>query len=289
FTEASDAFYNGGGPGWMLPQLRALVDGLTTTPDLVLLGVDQMWFNDHYAGDPAAFGYADEPTDFANVFLVNRSFTQTILDGEAIDLAAMLERREPGAGGLALGFRAIRDGHGFRNDGSEQYGDFLIAGWLWPPAERQRHLDWLRAGAEMYAPNDTVSAEGLRDLAALLAALADRGSHVIGFLTPLMPTIHDQLMADARHSYLHAVPGAVAPLFAEHGFPFHDFTDAAVVGGVDEDFFDGWHGSERMAAYVYLALLAAHPDLLGGYSDAERLRAQTDSAADTFWVFSSPP
>ena len=90
--------------------------------------------------------------------MVNRSFMQDVIGGEQFDVGRYLARVEPGHGGLALGLRAIRDGHGFRNDGSEQYGDFLVAHWLYPQNERQRHLDNLRDGKEMYVYGDTVSA-----------------------------------------------------------------------------------------------------------------------------------
>ncbi|MFN8452751.1 MAG: hypothetical protein U0521_30120, partial [Anaerolineae bacterium] len=198
FDKAPNEFYNAGAPAWQLGDVRRLLDGLTFTPRVLILGLDQPWFNDAYAGEPIPAPVSD----FAELFMVNRSFLQDVLSGEAFDLGMYLRRVEPEHGGLALGLRAIRDGHGFRNDGSEQYGDFLVAHWLYPENERQRHLDDLRDGKDMYVYGDTVSAARLQQLDDLLRWCAERGIFVIGYLPSYMPTLYPQMLGDGNHTYI---------------------------------------------------------------------------------------
>ena len=286
FDQAPGTFYNAGAPAWQLDDAYKLLDGLTFTPRVLILGLDQPWFNDAYAGEtiPAPV------SDFAHVFMVNRGFLQDVFSGEAFDIGQYLGRVEPGHGGrvasnVALGLRAIRDGHGFRNDGSEQYGDFLVAHWLYPENERQRHLDDLRNGTDMYVFGDTVSAARVRQLDDLLGWCQERGIFVIGYLPSYMPTLYQQLIADGKHSYVEKLDGAIAPLFAGRGFAYFDFSDGAALGASDEDFFDGWHGSERINLRLYEQMLAGLPELLGGYSDPAVLRAADAGATDTFEVF----
>ena len=169
-------------------------------------------------------------TDFAHLFGVNRSFMQDVLSGEQFDLSRYLARVEPGFGGTALGLRAIRDGHGFRNDGSEQYGDFLIAHWLDPQTERQRHLAWLRDGQEMYVSGSTISASRLAQLEATLQWAQARGITVIGFLPSYMPSLYQQMIADGNHTYITNLDAALQPLFARYNFPYFNFTDGAALG-----------------------------------------------------------
>lgn len=281
FDKAPDEFYNAGAPAWQLDDAHKLLDGLMYTPRVLILGLDQPWFNDAYAGEaiPAPV------SDFAHVFMVNRSFLQDVLDGETFDIGQYLARVEPGHGGLALGLRAIRDGHGFRNDGSEQYGDFLVAHWLYPENERQRHLDDLRDGVDMYAYGDSVSAARIEQLDDLLRWCRDRGIFVIGYLPSFMPTLYQQLIADGSHRYVEKLDAAIAPLFAQYGFAYFDFSDGAVLGATDEDFFDGWHASERINLRLYEQMLAGLPDVLGEYSDPAFLQAADAGATDTFEVF----
>jgi hypothetical protein len=281
FDQTPDEFYNAGAPAWQLDDAQALIDGLTFMPRVLILGLDQPWFNDAYAGEsiPAP------ASDFANLFMVNRSFLQDLLKGEPFDIGMYLRRVEPRYEGLALGLRAIRDGHGFRNDGSEQYGDFLVAHWLYPENERQRHLDYLRDGVDMYVDGDTVSATRLRQLDTLLRWCSERGIFVIGFLPSYMPTLYRQLIADGSHRYVENLDAAIAPLFAQYGFAYFDFSDGAALGASDEDFFDGWHASERINLRLYRQMLAGLPEWLGEYSDAAALQAADDGAANTFEVF----
>lgn len=285
FNRQPRQFYNAGAPAWTLDQVQALLAGLTYTPRIVILGIDQSWFND--AVVPETF--EPQVSDFQHLFAANRSLMQQIVDGtigkEDFDIGRYLARREPGHGGLALGLRAIRDGHGFRNDGSEQYGDFLVAHWLYPQNERQRHLDNVRDGREMYAYGDTVSAARLAQLEALLRLCDERGITVIGFLPPFMPTLYQQITTDGNHTYLDALDPALAALFARYHFPYFDFTDGAALDAADDDFFDGWHASERIYLRLYARMLATEHELLGAYSDLAYLQAADASAADTFEVF----
>jgi hypothetical protein len=282
-------FYNTGAPAWTLDQVQEMLNGLTYTPRILILAIDQSWFND--AVVPETF--APQVSDFQHLFMANRSFMQEIVDGtigrEDFDIGRYLARVEPERGGLALGLRAIRDGHGFRNDGSEQYGDFLVAHWLYPQNERQRHLDWLRDGKEMYAYGDTVSASRLQQLEEVLTWCEARGITVIGFLPPFMPTLYQQITTDGNHTYLDALYPTLAALFTRYDFPLFDFSGEAALGATDEDFFDGWHASERinlrLYARMYATLYPMKPGLLDAYTDLASLQAADDNATNTFEVF----
>lgn len=281
FNRQPDQFYNVGAPAWTLDQVEQLLHDLTFTPRILILGLDQVWFNDAYNPD-----VIDPPmSDFAHIDAVNRAFLHDVLIGEQFNIPRYLARVEPGEGGLALGLRAIRDGHGFRSDGSEQYGDFLVARWLDPQTERQRHLDYLRDGAEMYVEGDTVSQSRLAQLAALLDWCDERGIVVVGFLPSFTPTLYQQMSAGGNHTYIQQLDAVLQPMFEQYGFAYFNFSDGASLGATDADFFDGWHASERIYLRLYQQMLAARPDLLGAYSDPAFLAAADASTTDTFRVF----
>ncbi|MEP7293152.1 MAG: hypothetical protein ABI835_15320 [Chloroflexota bacterium] len=285
FNRQPRAFYNAAAPAWELAQVQQFLAGLSFTPRILILNLDQPIFNDAWVKPYDA----PQVSDFANLFQVNRSFMQEVFSGviskEGFDFGRYLARIEPGLGGTALGLRAIRDGHGFRNDGSEQYGDFLVAHWLDPQAERQRHLDLVRDGGEMYVYGDTVSAARLQQLDDVLRWCDQRGITVIGFLPSFMPTLYQQIMTDGNHSYLQKLDAALAPIFERYGFAYFNFSDGATLGATDDDFFDGWHASERINLRLYSQMRAALPDLLGDYSDPAFLAAADASSTDTFNLF----
>ncbi len=275
------AFYNTGAPSWTLDQVVELVKRLDFTPRILILGVDQSLFNDAVVNTT----FDPQVSDFAHLFMVNRSFMQEVIDGEEFDIGRYLARVEPGHGGLALGLRAIRDGHGFRNDGSEQYGDFLVAHWIYPQNERQYHLDFVDKGMLQYAYGDTVSASRMAQLEDFLTWCKDRGITVIGFAPSFMPTLYQKITNDGRHGYLQKLQAVLPDVFAQYDFPYFDFSDSTALGATDEDFFDGWHASEQINLRMYRQMLDALPDFLGGYSDTAYLAAADAGATDTFDVF----
>lgn len=165
FNLRPDAFYNAAAPAWTLPQISNLLYSLDreALPRVLILAIDPPWFNDNYEPDE----FPASVSDLEHLFIVDRSVLQDVIRGESFErtgfeTTSYFRREEPGASdALALGMRAIRDGHGFRSDGSEQYGDFLIADWLWQPQQRENHLAMMRRGEQMYVYGDTVSEASL--------------------------------------------------------------------------------------------------------------------------------
>jgi hypothetical protein len=285
-TEQPEAFYNAGAPAWQFDQVEALLYGLDadSLPDIVLLGLDQVWFNDAYEGDvlPA------QTDDVSNLWQIDQGVAQGMIEdlvaGRPLTFDQWLTRDDPGGNDIALGIKAIENGHGFRRDGSELYGDFLVGRFLYQPTERQRHLDWLRDGQEMYVFGDTPSASMLQRLDALLTWCAERDITVIGFTPPFTPTLYQQMQQQGHHAYVFALMPQLDALFAEHGYRFFDFSNGANFG-VDDDFFDGWHGSERIYMHLYMVLVQALPDVLGRYTNLDTLVMLDANAPDTWSIF----
>jgi hypothetical protein len=288
FNRQPEAFYNAAAPAWGLPQTLRLLENLDedAMPRILLLAIDPPWFNDAYELEDSP----DDVSDIANLFIINRSFLQDVLNGErfdrpGFDIGAYLRREEPGSGGLALGLRAIRDGHGFRGDGSQQYGDFLVAEWLWQPQMRENHLELMRRGEDMYVYGDTVSEGAVGQLIELLDFAASNDIIVIGFLPPYMPGLWDEMIERGNHTYIVELTSRLQTLFDRYDYPFFDFSNGAWINTDDEDFFDGWHVSELGTLWLYLRILEALPELLSEYSGLETLTQIAATAPDTWDVF----
>ncbi len=283
FNRDSSVFYNAAAPAWSLQRVDEFMRALSpdALPEVLLLSIDQVWFNPNFVPET----WEPEVSDFEQIFLVNRSVIQDTLAGiRPLDYGQLLRRTEPGFGGMALGIRAITDGHGFRNDGSEQYGDFLIAHWLTPETERNRHLEWMRNGENMYVYGDSVSEEAITLLNSLLQYCQERGILVVGFFPPFAPTLYDEMLANGQHTYMPQASARVSALMAQYSYPFFDFSDGGQFGG-DGDFFDGWHGSERINLQMYITMAQALPNVFGQYSDLAPLQRAVSEAQDTFNLF----
>ncbi|MBP6297818.1 MAG: hypothetical protein KA401_00610 [Anaerolineae bacterium] len=289
FNRNPDAFYNAAAPAWRLEQITDLLFSLDSQalPRVLILSIDPPWFNESYIGDE----FPDPLSDLENLFLADRSILQDIvtrkdLSRPGFDPWGYLRRTEPGgSGGTALGMRAIRDGHGFRSDGSEQYGDFLVARWLWQPQMRDNHLGMLIRGEDMYVSGRTPSQFALSQLESILEFASLNEITVIGFLPSYAPSIWRRMMQDGEHTYITALTADLRIRFEAYRFPFFDFSDGQSTATPDEEFFDGWHASELSNLRLYIAMLQALPDVLGTYSDLDALMAIAGSSPDTWAVF----
>lgn len=284
FDRQPDAFYNAAGPAWDLKQVIDLYESFETVPDVLILAIDPPWFNTAYQPDILPL----PKSDIEHLLEVNNAVIQDVLTGASFDrpnfsMEQYVERRSGEY--FALGLRAIRDGHGFRGDGSEQYGDFLVAGWLNQNDARDIHRVWLRDGLNMYVPGSEVDLASMVALHRLFDMAKARGTTVIGFLPSYMPSLWDAMTADGQHEYVTQLTLLLEEEFASYDFPFFDFSDGASVDTPDEEFFDGWHASELSNLRLYIRMVEALPDVLGAYSDADALRAIAESAPNTWDVF----
>ncbi|PWT88089.1 MAG: hypothetical protein C5B54_11160, partial [Acidobacteria bacterium] len=270
-------------PAWTLAQIKLLLENINSDamPKVMIFALDPPWFNDHYIGD----SFPAPVNDFQNIFLANRSFLRDILKGEKFNIEFYVKRIEPGSGReRALGLRAIRDGHGFRNDGSEQYGDFLMAHWLSQGQQRQHHLDLMRNGKEIYPFGDEVSKSRLDLLRSILNIARQHKIFVIGFLPSYMPTLWQEMIQNKNDVYISKVTKSLQSVFREYKYPFHDYSNGSWCGAKDDDFFDGWHASERANLQLYMDIVSKEP-VLQTYSDCSGLAKVLQNATSTWNVF----
>jgi hypothetical protein len=280
FTEQPEAFYNAGAPAWGLDEIKTVLQSLDHIPQVVILGIDFPWFNAAYEADefPAPLN------DLEQLGATNRSVLRAVLEGRAPEFDLWAARRDRVGDGMALGGKAIENGHGFRSDGSERYGDFLVAGYLYQPTERERHMEWMRNGEEMYVYGDTVSDDAIGEMTEILEWSKANNITLIGMLPPYAPELYRRMMRRENHTYMEGVKSRLSEMFSEYGYRLFDYSDGAAFG-TDEDFFDGWHGSERVYLRLYMQMVEALPEALGRYSNLERLREIDAQAGDTWRVF----
>lgn len=286
-------FYNAGGSSQSLPEVRRFVDmvSATTKPKIMILGLDQWWFNPRHSRGPSAVRVQEQIDEesavaSARVLNVGRFVVRDLVFGK-IPPHALLMRRDPVYGIRALGMSAIVNGNGFRNDGSYQYGHLLMQRSL--TEERLRAgYDRLGADKDHFSSGAHVDASSVTQIDELLERCRRDGTFVFGFSPPYAPSIYARMKAGGRHGYLADMATTLRAVFDKHGFVYLDFSDAAAAGGTDDDMIDGFHGSELVYLRIYLAMLEARPDILRAYSDDEALRRLARATAvGRFEVFGS--
>jgi hypothetical protein len=293
FSLKKEAFYNAGGAVQDVHEIREFLKALgdTALPRLLIVGLDQPWFNAR-----TAHGFSrrriQEQLDDENLVALNRAMSVgryvmgDFLAGK-IPLGRVLVRRDPFYGGGARGIAACARGSGFRNDGSYQYESVLNP----DPVEVRMAEGYrrLREDVGHFSRGDSVAEESLAEAGALLRFCKERGIHVLGYAPPFAPGIADRMSAEGRHGYLAESARKLDSLFRAEGFSYGDFTDAAVLGAEDEDMVDAFHGSESVYLRLHLAMLESLPARFRGLVDEPALKQRVSQArANRLTTFHSP-
>jgi hypothetical protein len=285
FNLQPDSFFNAGVYGADLADNLSFLAAMdpATFPDVVILELDQPLF----IGDTSTEAYpVDEDIlafDLDDIFAGHNRTMQALLR-RRISVGELLNSYEPVFGLPALGLDAVTVGHGFRSDGSLQYGEVLINPSIIQTRQGNHRRVLNRLGV-MYRPGDAVAESSLRVLDEILALIESRGAVVVGFSPPFHPDFYAVLMSDGHHAYLSDLEAQISPVFENHGFTYFDFSNPELMGATVSDFWDGWHSSELINLRIYMHMVDALPDEFAPYSDPVYLQQASENVVNTFSVF----
>jgi hypothetical protein len=250
------SFYNVGGGGWALADLRTFIEKLGTEsqPKLIILSLDHHYFNDNRSDlgpDPKRF----DPPDllkYRSRLLFTRwdEIYKDLLAGH-FKLSEIAGQR--GDGIRRFGLLAKTTQEGFRNDGSYQWTH---------PEYLEDDLTNLANEEEAYIPDDHVSESRLAELDAFLAELKSRGIGVAGILPPYSNQAY-RVLASKKEKYVWIFGSGqrLKEVFGKHGFLFQDFTDVTQFGFPDDVFFDGEHVPEKVYRRLWAEWVERDPEL----------------------------
>jgi hypothetical protein len=289
FNQQPEVFYNLNGPAWDFNEVRIFVEQLEPdyAPQIIIIGLDQLWFNETYFLE---LGPNVEETSISEVdpeyILARTRLVWEFIFADDINLETIIGRSYENTEFTMLGLKAILSGGGYRIDGSR------LSKIPTPAMLEERiayHINMLEKKEAIYRGGQALAQETLDDLDYVLQASNEKGIIVIGFFPPFRPSFYDKMMASGEHTYLPQASEQVAIIFERNGFDFFDYSNAAWIGGTDEDLYDGWHSTELFATQIYIELLKSLPDVLGEYSDLEYLQNVVDNAENPFDIWSDIP
>lgn len=288
------SFYNAGGGANSIFDLRTFLaalpdDGL---PRLLVVGLDQDWFqpdrvDDLLQGRRPVTSFTPTPIDDRYLLNTGRTVVADWLTGR-LDLGRLLAGRDPLTGAEAIGVSARMTGSGFRNDGSRQLGQ-EISDPLPVPARFADTLQRIASGGERFEHSAVVAPAALAELEAFLDECAARHVSVVAFSPPYAPAIYAAMQASGHYGYVTSLTAQLAQVFAARGLSYTDFSSGVLPGVSDEDYVDGFHGSEVVYTQLFVQLLETPGSPLAAYADEAALRARLAAPrGNPFEVFDQP-
>jgi len=233
------SFFNAGFGGIRLEGYRQFIERLAPgdEPGLLILGLDQRFFNPRFTLPPREFFEDRYPG--SNWIVLTGVWHRIYRDwwSGKFRIADLTGPQAWNDGTTRIGLGALSHDAGFRNDGSHH--------WYWWESH-DKDLKDIAGDRGSYIRSKSISEKSLAEIEALLLLCRARGIQVAGFLPPFSPQVHDALKREApEYAYIFELADRLRPLFDRQGFVFEDFTDP-YASGIDRDgFFDGEHASEK--------------------------------------------
>lgn len=234
------SFYNAGGAIQKVPELSLFINKLHDSPKLILMNIDQWWFNRAYldADQPFDPSVYDEPElDILKLGRLICDFYADIVKGK-INLKKVYSSDD-------IGLNAICNEIGFCADGSPNSSDRIII-----PEEQDDYnfknvLERIREGKDRFQYGNQADSTQVRVLEDFLHQCVSRHIKVVAFLPPFAPYVYQRMKELGKYGYMPQLYGMLKPVFDKYeSCSFYDFTDVTDMGAHDYDFYDGFHGSE---------------------------------------------
>ncbi|MBQ3799689.1 MAG: hypothetical protein II837_05270 [Treponema sp.] len=264
-------FYNcGGAVAGNYNEYKNFLENLAYTPETVIIGLDSWVFNDAWNRQVANWhGFKKIETVPRSILSISISIAKDWISKKwsARDL-----NRYPGN----RGFNGRIKDEGFMYDGSYYYdyiyrdptssSDYQFANTLWRIQNNTSRFEW----------GEHIDGDTLVQLENLLSYCKEKNITVIAFLPPFAPTVYDAMEKSGNYQYLTEIVPACKKVFNSYGFEFFDFIDGAFLGS-DDDFIDGFHGSEIVYARI-IERMAAGGSCIGKYVDLGRIETLLENA-----------
>lgn len=267
-------FYNAGNAIARAPELRPFLARVPkeAQPEVFLLILDQFFLNAATnAADAIEFPpFEERATCTPKGKFVTENWYRAYRDILRRKITPGLLQSPPFADGVGL--RAQAYGAGYRSDGSYSIGTDGVVAF-------DDTYNRMAKGVRRFQWGSDVSPELVNEVAAFLDEASKRGIHVVAVMPPYAPTVYDRLLASDHFGYVPKVYPALANVFESRGHSLYDFSDVRNLGMTDADFYDGFHGSEKLFARLMLEVSKTDPKMAAAV-DAPRIQQMLTAPVD---------
>lgn len=282
------SFYNVGYTISSINDFRPFLKGLPADklPEYIILGLDQWMFNsvwDNLKTTPSEHYWEDSFSFYPRSTLYGAVYKDLLVK----KIPPFMPKSDQS--NTRVGFNAILNDTGFRNDGSMRYGK-QIAGLLTrdPSIEDFEYagtLNRIDQGISRFEYGESVNEKALVELNELLAYCSEKKIKVVGFLPPFADKVYNKMMAmDSRYQYIKDLDSKIRPIFEKYDYEVYDFSSITKVGSGDNETIDGFHGSEVAYQRIVIEMLKSG-SVLNQVTDLNRIVKDLENRPNGYSVY----
>lgn len=234
------SFYNAGGAIQDVCELPLFVKKLHDSPKLILVNLDQWWFNRAYVDENQPFSpmvYDEPELELSKLGQFVCDFYMDLMKGK-ISLVKVFSSNH-------IGLNAICNENGFSADGSRYQGDMIVAPEVQEDYNFKNVLGRIRDGNQRFQYGDRADSTLFSAVDDFLSLCVARHIKVAAFLPPFAPFVYKQMQETGKYGYMSRLYDMLLPVFDKYeNCSLYDFTDMTEMNVHNYDFDDGFHGSE---------------------------------------------
>ncbi|XDD50158.1 hypothetical protein AB3N59_17660 [Leptospira sp. WS92.C1] len=237
------SFYNAGGVATDLKQYIDFFNGLSYSPKIVILGLDQYFFNEDFAKERQSDLVIDGSRDRRKLF--TSAFKMTYSN--------VLMLRYVNSYPENIGLNAVSFSDGFRADGSYFYNRILNH----PELELTQKMVYpfedtmsrIKKGNGRFEYSNNVYLKAIKQVEEILQICDKKGIHVIAFLPPYAPLVNERMQAIGKYGYIQKIHESLKIKFEHYGYEIYDFTNLSRSTN-NQMYIDGFHGNEEVYGII---------------------------------------
>lgn len=280
-----DKFINAGGGAKNLYDIKQFIQNLSATSSVkvVILGLDQDMFMDKKTTPTYMPRNINSIDIWKQVLFTNVRKIYIDYFHQKFSIKELLENQT----NYSIGIATVTGGDGFREDGSYRYGR-IIDEINAEHRVRQQVLETvsnLKYGRYASFATSSYQEKNLDELRLILELAKSRNMELIGFFPPFPSVLYTQMRDDKDFAdTIKVLPESVNKIFSDSRDTFFDLSNITSFGGIEDEFVDNIHASDKMHIRMLL-YLAKNSSSLKEYVDVKMLRTILESNKENILTF----
>ena len=281
------SFYNAGFIVRKINEFLPLMKSIDSSkhPDVLIITLDTWMFNANY-------DKVDEDIDetkWSNSFSLNPNFQ--ILKSVWKDIIVNKFESEKiynSNGFNRIGCKALYKNSGFRNDGSFYYGQqiqkLLIKDSTCSDYNFKNTFSRIDRGIKLFEYGNTPNPKAFEELEKFLDYCQNNSIMVVLIMPPFAKATYNKMLTSGNYKYIQHIPEKCNILAKKYGFEFYNFTAPIAINSDDNEFIDGFHGSEKVYLKMLINIMGTK-SILNKESNIDKLKKDLDASISDYQVY----
>ena len=254
-------------------------------PDVLIVTLDTWMFNTKY---DKIDDIIDEKK-WSNSFKMYPNFTIVKSVWEDLIKAKFTQNKTDHSDEyLRIGYNAVYKNSGFRNDGSFHYGEqikkLLSNDSTCSDYNFKSTFAKIDKGINRFEYGNNPNPKAFVELEKFIYFCKSNNINVVLVLPSFAETIYSKMLKSGNYKYINKISKKCESIAKKNDFEFYDFTSPTAIHSGDNEFIDGFHGSEKVYIKMLIKMLEAE-SILNKKTNIDRLNKDLKNSISDYQVY----